>query len=143
MHLPIDHWQESLAAWRSSWSYPTTNTDVASTLCNFLLACFESISSTIMLWKSKALLVVSFLFAHTSISSNSSMGSTYLLGVGIGDVTGPIVETNSQSALVFLSVSSAAKHAFVTSDGIRRSCANGYGPPHETAQPRLYHCGCC
>ena len=94
MPLPINYALESPGVWRPSWTHATANADRVSALYDFLPAYFESIGSTIVLWKSKLLLLFTFFFAFPS-TNRSSNGSTYLLGVGIGDVTGPIVETNS------------------------------------------------
>lgn len=50
-----------------------------------------------MLWKSKLALILALSFAQSNEQNPlvaAATGSTYLLGVGIGDVTGPVVETN-------------------------------------------------
>lgn len=50
-----------------------------------------------MLWKSKLAVLLALSFAQSNDQATlvaAASGSTYLLGVGIGDVTGPVVETN-------------------------------------------------
>lgn len=67
---------------------------------DFIRSLYESllsfVRSLVMLWKSKLAVLCAFAFAQSNdpASRVSAAGSTYLLGVGIGDVTGPIVETN-------------------------------------------------
>lgn len=60
------------------------------------------VRSSLMLWKSKLSLFYAVAFAQSTFNvydsayaSAEASGSSYLLGVGIGDVTGPITETNS------------------------------------------------
>lgn len=50
-----------------------------------------------MLWKSKLALILALALSQSNDQAtlvSAAPGSTYLLGVGIGDVTGPVVETN-------------------------------------------------
>lgn len=50
-----------------------------------------------MFWKSKLAVLLALTFSQLNEQAafvSAAPGSTYLLGVGIGDVTGPVVETN-------------------------------------------------
>ena len=61
----------------------------------YLLIRFSSLLSSIMTFKSKAALFFSLLLFQSPVT-NHALAAQYLLGVGVGDVTGPIVETNSE-----------------------------------------------
>jgi Neutral/alkaline non-lysosomal ceramidase, N-terminal len=83
MRLPV-------ATCASSWS---TGDGVNVSIYDFLLLRFRAFFCWIILLKSRLGVLLAFLLPH---SDTSVSVASYLIGVGIGDVTGPIVETNSK-----------------------------------------------